>query len=183
MKKHLQLLLLLFLSSAVAFAQKDDEMGSRWFAGGNFGLSFGNYTFINVSPQLGYRFTERVAGGGGVNFQYVSNRTRINGETISKFNRGVGGVNVFGRVYPLEQFMIQLQPEVNYVWGKDKYYNPPQEYKVGGQTVPSLLAGAGAVLPTGRSAMIISVFYDLLQREASPYGNRPFVNFGYNIGF
>ncbi|RPD48836.1 MULTISPECIES: hypothetical protein [Chitinophagaceae] len=182
MKKHLQLIMLLLCSSAV-FAQQEEGKENRWFGGGNFGLSFGNYTFINISPQVGYRFTERVAAGGGVNFQYVSNRTRRGDETISKFNRGVGGLNVFGRVYPIQQFMLQVQPEANYVWGKDIYYNPRTEYKVGSQLVPSLLLGGGAVFPTGRSALIISMFYDVLQNDRSPYGRRAIVNFGYNVGF
>ncbi len=145
-------------------------------------MSFGNYTFINVSPQLGYRFTDRVAAGGGVNFQYVSDRTRINGETIYKSSRGVGGLNIFGRVYPIRQAMLQAQPEANYVWGKDKDYINNQEYTFDAQVVPSLLLGGGLVLPAGRSSLILSVFYDVLQKEASPYGSRPIVNFGYNIG-
>ena len=33
---------------------------SRLFFGGNFGLTFGNFTFINVSPVVGYRITQYV---------------------------------------------------------------------------------------------------------------------------
>lgn len=158
-------------------------MPSRWFTGGNFGLSFGNFTFINISPQIGYRFTERFAAGGGVNFQYISNRTRINNTTTYRSNRGVGGLNVFGRVYPIQQLMLQVQPEANYVWGKDRDFVAGQEFRFGGRMVPSLLLGGGAVLPAGRNAMILSVFYDVVQNPDAPYGNRPIVNIGYNIGF
>ena len=31
----------------------------RLFFGGNFGLTFGNFTFINVSPVVGYRLTDK----------------------------------------------------------------------------------------------------------------------------
>lgn len=158
-------------------------MQNRWFTGGNFGLSFGNFTFINISPQVGYRFTERVAAGGGINFQYISDRTRINNITTYRSNRGVGGLNVFGRVYPIPQLMLQVQPEANYIWGKDRDYINDQEFRFAGTVVPSLLLGGGAVLPAGRNAMILSVFYDVLQNPNAPYGNRPIVNFGYNIGF
>jgi hypothetical protein len=34
----------------------------------------------------------------------------------------------------------------------------------------------------GRGAFIIMVQYDLLQQTMSPYGNKAFFNFGYNIG-
>lgn len=180
--KHLKLLTVLVWISASAMAQNEEPGGSRWFGGGNFGLAFGNYTFINVSPQVGYRFTKHLAAGGGINFQYISDRTRVNGETVYKSQRGVGGLNIFGRVYPIPQFMVQAQPEANYVWGKDRNYVSDQEFKFDSRLVPSLLLGGGVVLPAGRSALILSVFYDVLQNEGSPYGRRPIVNFGYNFG-
>ena len=78
--------------------------------------------------------------------------------------------------------MIQVQPEANYVFGKQTYYSPTlQEYKMDAVIVPSLLLGGGAVFPSGRGAFIASVFYDVLQDKNSPYGARPFYTFGYNI--
>jgi hypothetical protein len=83
--------------------------------------------------------------------------------------------------------MIQAQPEVNYVFGKEKYfqtsYQVEQEYNLNATIVPSLLLGGGLVIPSGRGAFITSVFFDVLQNKNSPYGNRPIVNFTYNIGF
>jgi hypothetical protein len=189
MKNGLRKILILFAFicfSQLVMAQEEDEKGpsDRWFLGGNFGLTFGDYTLINVSPQIGYRFTEKVAAGTGVNFQYISIKERYsNGDTYRKVSQGVTGLNVFGRVYPIRNFMLQLQPEANYVFGKEKFYNPRQENKLDGKIVPSLLAGAGLVFPSGRGAMIMSVFYDVLQDPNSPYSNRPIINFGYNIGF
>jgi hypothetical protein len=37
-------------------------------------------------------------------------------------------------------------------------------------------------LPAGRGAMIVSVFYDVLQQAHSPYGSRPIFNIGFNFG-
>lgn len=182
--KHLSLLLAICcLIVAEVNAQQDEPMQNRWFTGGNFGLSFGNLTFINISPQVGYRFTEKVAAGGGVNFQYLSDRTRVNGQTVYRTSRGVGGLNVFGRVYPVPQFMVQAQPEANIVWGKDRDYINNLEFKAGARLVPSLLLGGGLVLPAGRNALIVSAFYDVLQNPNAPYGRRAIVNFGYNVGF
>src|SRR6185312_7709991 len=45
---------------------------SKLFFGGNFGLGFGTNTFVNVSPQVGYRFNDYLAAGFGVNFNYYS---------------------------------------------------------------------------------------------------------------
>jgi hypothetical protein len=186
-RKLLTLIALLCLTQYVMAQDKSEEEqgpSDRWFLGGNFGLTFGDYTLINVSPQVGYRFTNHLAAGAGVNFQYISIKERYsNGDAYRKVSQGVTGLNLFGRVYPIRNFMIQLQPEANYVFGKEKLYNPRQENKLDGKIVPSLLAGAGVVIPSGRGAMIMSVFYDVLQDPNSPYSNRPIVNFGYNIGF
>lgn len=180
------------LLSVTAFAQeetKEEEPKKGYqkenlFVGGNFGLSFGDYTLINVSPQLGYRFNRYLAAGVGINGQYVSFRERyINGGTFRKTAQGVVGLNLFGRVYPFEFLMLQAQPEANYIFGKQTYFdtNPRTEYKMDAEIVPSLLLGGGAVLPQGRGALIISVMYDVLQRDYSPYGKKPIYNFGYNI--
>ncbi|MGN6419295.1 MAG: hypothetical protein ACTHMC_17485 [Pseudobacter sp.] len=153
------------------------------FFGGNFGLSFGDYTLVNVSPQVGYRFNRYLAAGAGVNFLYSSFKRRYNVGADYKENYGNAGLNIFGRVYPIEYLLLQLQPEANYVWGKIKYPDNTQ-LKLDGQIVPSLLGGAGAVIPTGgRGSFIVMVQYDLLQNERSPYQNRAFYNFGYNVGF
>ncbi len=80
MKKYLLLITLLATAFLNANAQEEDEPDppqkgfdkSKLFFGGNFGLSFGNSTFINVSPQVGYRFNQYLAAGAGVNFNYSS---------------------------------------------------------------------------------------------------------------
>lgn len=190
MKKYI-LVLLILLSSHVLLAQEEDPEEERKgfqkekvFFGGTFGMGFGNITRINISPQIGYRFTDYFAAGTGINFQYVAFKQKYtNGELFHKSSQGVIGLNVFGRVYPLRQFMLQVQPEANYIFGKEIYYdtNPRQEYTLDTKIVPSLLAGGGVVLPSGRSALIISVFYDVLQDSSSPYGNRPIVNFTFNF--
>ena len=179
-------------STAVEKEAETEKKGfdkSRLFFGGNFGLSFGNYTLINISPQVGYRFNNYFAAGIGINAQYSQFRDRYNGETISRESYGVAGMNIFGRFYPIRQGFVQLQPEMNYIWGKYKYYPTDVEYSLNGKILPSLLAGAGAVLPVGGAVnMIISAQYDLLYKASSnsnpgtPYGNRVFYSIGFNIG-
>ena len=184
----------LFLFAAIA-AQAQDEgprneeepkgfQREKLFIGGNFGLSFGDYTFINLSPQLGYRFNDFFAAGFGINGQYVSDRRRVGSTTVARFTRGIVGLNTFGRAYPFRFLMLQVQPEANYLFGKDRYYtgNMPGTYNFGAEIVPSLLLGGGAVLQQGRGALIISAMYDVLQKRNSPYGSRPVYNIGYNIG-
>ena len=168
--KKTVLIIILFISALFSFAQDEKEeeqkkgfQKDRLFVGGNFGLTFGNYTLINVSPQIGYRFTQHLAAGVGLNFQYVSlKREDYNGDAYYKTSQGVTGLNVFGRVYPIQYFMIQVQPEMNYIFGKEKYfetsYQAAQEYNLNAEIVPSLLLGGGLVLPSGgRGAFIASL--------------------------
>ena len=192
MKKILILLLVATCVCQAVSAQEDvpaEKRGfdrSRLFGGGNFALNFGNITIINVSPQLGYRFSRYLAAGVGVNAQYSSFKTinAYDGATFSRENYGVGGVNVFGRFYPIEHVILQVQPEANYVWGKIKYYNPAEQLKLSGKIVPSLLLGAGGAIPMGGSGAFIAMAqYDVLQSDRTPYGDKIFFNFGYNFGF
>ena len=182
---------LLLLALSFSVWGKDETEGEkkgfqkeRLFVGGNFGLTFGNYTLINISPQVGYRFTDFFAAGLGINGQYISVKSYFtNGQEYSRTSQGVTGLNVFGRIYPVDQIMIQVQPEANYVFGNIKYYDgrSPDKIKLDAVIAPSLLLGGGAVLPAGRGSFIASVFYDVLQHKNSPYGARPIYNFGYNI--
>ncbi|KYP16216.1 MAG: hypothetical protein A1D16_14270 [Flavihumibacter sp. CACIAM 22H1] len=163
---------------------------SRLFVGGNFGLTFGNFTFINVSPQLGYRFNDMFAAGIGINGQFSQLKYKSGGTTLYKERYGVAGMNVFGRFYPIQQGFIQLQPEMNYIWGSRADYTP-QETKssINGKILPSLLAGVGAYLPAGRAGgLVIMAQYDLLHKSsnypnpATPYGSNIFLTVGFNAG-
>ncbi len=155
---------------------------SKLFFGGNFGLSFGDYTLVNVSPQVGYHFNKYFAAGAGVNFIYSSFKTRYFPSNTEAYrdNFGNTGVNVFARVYPIQFLLLQMQPELNYNWGKRKLADGTN-LKLPGKFVPSVLAGAGGVLPAGRGAMIAMLQYDLVQDPRSPYGSKVFFTIGYNF--
>ncbi|HSC37563.1 MAG TPA: hypothetical protein VLD19_06830 [Chitinophagaceae bacterium] len=192
-KRVVVLLLIAAMAGSAAHAQRGEDPEpktgfdkSKLFFGGNFGLSFSSYyTLVNVSPQVGYRFNDYLAAGVGLNFIYSSQKYFDNfGNDAFRYNYGVTGLNVFGRVYPIREVFLQLQPELNYTWGTVKYYNPSSSQKLDAEIVPSLLGGAGGAIPAGgNGAFIIMVQYDLLQQSRSPYGNHAFFSFGYNIGF
>ena len=52
----------------------------KWTLSGSCGMSFGDYTSIDVSPQIGYRWNEFFSAGGGVryNYHHSSNRYDMN---------------------------------------------------------------------------------------------------------
>ena len=192
MKLKYLLAICVFSTVAISvFAQEEEQPEkkgfdkSKLFISGTFGLSFGDFTLVNISPQLGYRFNNILAAGVGINGIYSSAKTRyVTGETALREDYGVVGLNIFGRVYPIQYAFLQIQPEANYTWGKLKDYgpDPDEEYKLEGKFVPSLLAGAGAAIPAGGGAFVIMAQYDLLQNTRTPYGSKVFFSFGFNFG-
>ena len=184
------LMLIILLSFNAAFAQEEEapeKKGfdkTKLFFGGSLGLSFGSYTFINVSPQVGYRFNKTFAAGTGINLQYSSYKTNYGDASLDyKEQYGMAGLNIFGRIYPVDFLLLQLQPELNYTWGNLSFYDGTPERKLDNKFVPSLLGGVGAGIPAGRGAFIVMAQYDILQQERSPYGSGVFFQFGYNVGF
>lgn len=151
---------------------------SKLFLSGTFGFTFGSsVTMINVSPQLGYRFSDILAAGAGVNFIYNS----VDYGSF-KQNLGYAGVNAFGRIYPIPYIVLHAQPELNYRWGKRRFNGSAPDEKLNGSFVPSLLIGGGANIPSGNGSITIMVLYDAVQDARSPYDTKPFLSFGYNIG-
>ncbi len=163
-------------------AEKKGFDPSRLFFGGNFGMSFGDYTFINITPQVGYQFNRYLAAGAGLSFIGTGYTTYYtNGSKYSKETYNSAGLNIFGRVYPVPFLFLQAQPEYNYTWGKTKFYNGQDEIKLDGEFVPVLLLGAGAVIPMGRGSFIAMLQFNVIDNARSVYGNRPFFSFGVNF--
>lgn len=171
--------------ATASWAQDDDGAKgfdkSRMFFGGYLGLSFSSYgTSINITPQVGYNFNQYFAAGFGVNYAYYSYKPYY-GLNLTAVQSYVG-LNIFGRLYPIRQLFIQVQPEGNYVWGS--YPSPNgQDAKIPSQFVPSLLLGGGAAIPAGRGALVLSLMYDVIQNTYSPYYGQAVFSFGYNFGF
>jgi hypothetical protein len=183
MKKILGLLILGMVLAKFTIAQDSGAKGfdkSKLFVGGGLGLAFGTYTIVNVSPLIGYHFSELFAAGVGINYSYYGYN-----DGYWNYKQSYAGMSVFGRIYPVRQFFIQVQPQENYMWytqsGIGSYQNQPT-IKIN-QFVPSLLLGAGAAIPAGNGAITISVMYDVLQNIYSPYYRQAVYGFGYNVGF
>ena len=75
--------------------------------GGNFGLRFGGITFIDVSPIVGYQFTNRFLAGVGVTYNFYSDRrfqppltmSVIGGTTFAQFSIvQIPALHIFARV-------------------------------------------------------------------------------------
>jgi hypothetical protein len=91
-------------------AQSDPEIrereqpksNNRWIKGGNVGLWLGTFTFIQAAPFVGYRVTDKLTLGTGVDYTYVRDRRVIPADEFSIF-----GGNVFGRYNVSRELFIQ----------------------------------------------------------------------------
>ncbi len=173
---------LFVLANAVSAQDGGGFDKSKLFVGGNLGLAFGYATMINVAPQVGYHFSPMFAAGVGLNYSYYN--YSYGGYSNYSYKETYAGMSIFGRVYPLQQFFIQVQPELNHVWGSGYFYSDQVEPSKVSQFVPSLLLGGGAAIPTGNGgAITFSVMYDVIQNIYSPYYHQAVYGVGYNFGF
>jgi len=153
------------------------------FFGGDFSLNFGRYTYIHVSPVVGYRLTQRLSAGTGpmVIYENISN---YNYESLIYGGKVFTSYNVFNNLYEhfrvnIGSIMLHAENEVinveAYTLNSSGYYQ-----KTGNRVwVDNLLAGAGLRQPIGRRAAVnILLLWDITQNKYSPYSNPIF-----KIGF
>ena len=161
---------------------------SRLVLGGSLGMVFGDYTNVDISPLVGYRFSDYIAAGINLNAQYGQFKSRdfYTGNTIQRDKYTIFGGGVWGRVYPLPMVFVHIQPEYNFVSQSSTYYdnNAEKQTLKTNYGVPSLLIGAGYTQSVGgRVGIGISVLYDVIQDKYSPYLNRIDFRVGFNVGF
>jgi len=177
--KRLIICVLYSFCTVICFSQTTQQQPPKFDInklefGGNFGLSFGNNaTSIVIAPQVGYMLDPRFSAGIGVNYSYY----RYSPDSYYTSNLNYMGFNVYGRVKPVNTIVLQIQPEVYRMWGSS--YGSSVS-----QLVSTLLVGGGVILPIGEKAGIsMMLYYDLVQNQYSPYGNRLFYSVGYVVTF
>lgn len=146
---------------------------SKLELGGNFGFSFGSSdwsgtsTAFRISPLVGYRFSQKFSAGGGPSYTY---------RKYSKldYTENYGGLNFYARFRPVRYLILQAQPEFYRTWGK----NFDERF------VTSLLLGAGGIIPVGNSSGVsVTLSYDVIQDDYSPYRDQLVYSIGYVFSF
>jgi len=154
------------------------------FVGGGLVLGGGAHSFqMGLNPEIIKSFTPYVDGGLAMNIYYESyNPYELSDIRSRNFRLGVGA---FTRIWPIESFFIQIQPEYNYAWIKQKNISTGQS----GATnfgAESLLAGVGYGKRSEWGISYFSVMLDLLNNPQSQYKsgiNRKEPVFRAGIGF
>lgn len=174
--KRTLIFLLLCLFSVGAFAQSSGNKSfdiRRLTFGGNIGMQFGNYTMVDISPQIGYNFTNNFNAGAGISYTYFKDSWYPAASDVKLTEkRNYFGFNVYARYTVLNYLVLSVQPELNGMSRSIK----PKELKIDeNKLVPSVLVGAGLRI----GPLMASVYYDVAQNAYSPYGNKIFYGLSY----
>lgn len=145
---------------------------SKLTYGGNFGFQGGNYTSVNISPQVGYNFSKHFTAGLGVGYTYYRDKYWSGGEQYRLTNNYVG-MNCFMRAYPIDFLVLSVQPEGNRMWKTIKLHG--EEVHSDDKFIGSVIIGGGFRY----RGMLAMIQYDVVQDDDSPYGNKIF----YSVGF
>ncbi len=173
---------ILFFLSFTALAQDQSESDSlfrrreaegpkeNWMEritlGGNFGLSFGNYTYVNLSPLVGYRITDRFTAGGGITYIY----SRVKYPGLQSFSNSIYG----GRVMAQYAIIPRLAPTFEY-----EALNVVDYMDASGREarrwIGNPMIGATVLFPIGRKSNFgLTALYNLnytTNQIYSPYGS------------
>jgi hypothetical protein len=200
--KFLILICLFFISiGATGQYKKNNQNFKRFFFGGDFWLSFGTRTYIDVSPLAGYRISNRLSAGAGLTYIYEMNKlsyldTTINGVyyyRTYKIKTSTYGGRVFmsydlitklHEYIPLDIGTILVHCE-NEVLNLETFLLDTYSlrlYPSGNRIwIDNFLIGGGIRQPIGEKASIfLLVLWDVTQNEYSPHTN-PFIRVGFTF--
>jgi hypothetical protein len=156
------------LSAIICIAQDTKDNGtpqkssfvSDLGCGASLGLQFGNTTFINFSPQVGYRITDRLIPGIGAGYRYM----RVHYPNQYLFSTHIWSASVWTRVYVLENIFAYIEYEnLHSNWDLNR---PERRF-----TIDALLAGAGYRQALGSFSTSILVLFNTIPSYYQPYRN------------
>lgn len=154
----------------------DDSFWDKIYIGGNFGLQFGTTTVVNLSPQVGYRVTDKFVPGIGITYIYYNFRDPNNNN--KRYETNVYGGSVFGKYFFTDNLFAHAEYEELNLEGYDVFLK-----KYSRIWVPSAFVGGGYNQPLGQRGFIqLLLLFEVLQDRNSPYyRNNPVVRIGFGF--
>lgn len=167
----------------------------RLYYGGNFGLAIGSTTYIEFSPTVGYRLTNRV--GAGVGLSYLYYRERIQYQLSSgqwdtwEYKSQTYGGKIFTDYVIYNQKSenailnigsIIAHAEIERLNVNSYSYDIYGNMHDNGRTwITSALVGGGLRQPIGeKSYATILILYNLTEEIYTPYSN-PVIRVGFTF--
>lgn len=153
------------------YLENEPDFKQRIFWGGDVGLSFGSYTYVALNPVIGYRITNRISAGTGINYTFAR-------DDYYRYEGSMYGGNVFasftlvkniGDAFPMYEGSGIL------LYGEYSVINISNYYDFPGTTIKWIgtpLAGIAFQTPVGsKSYMLLMFLYNLNETRLTPYPN------------
>jgi hypothetical protein len=150
------------------------SFADRLFFGGDIGLQFGDVTYINIAPIIGYKVTDAFGVGLGPSYTYVKDKRYVGYEyTASSY-----GGRMFGQYRVVENAMAYGEYSLVNADVFDEFTLKQKRVNI-----PSLLLGGGYMQPIGdASSFNLMVLFNVIEDNYSYYQN-PIIRAGLNVGF
>src|SRR5690606_15217468 len=151
--------------------KQEQPKGFSWdkvTIGGNIGATFGDITYFEIAPVVGYYFTPNIIGGVGGNYIYYNDK-------FSSFSTNIYGGRVYGQyLFNDLPLLGHVEAEIinveNFNQGRVNIYN----YYVGGGLKQSIGGG---------SYLFIMILYNLNDVQQNYYvQSNPIFRFGFAFG-
>jgi hypothetical protein len=167
-RKSIVLVLCLALSSVLAppssaagagaSVGKTGSISKRWFVGGWLGLGFGDVTWAQISPLIGYRLSRRASIGTSFLYRYRKDSRYEQDLSTTDY-----GASLFARFNIVKPFFAHAEYEVL----DFEYYSA--DLTTDRKIYDSLFVGGGAGYGIGRNASTyVLVLYNLTYDSSEP---------------
>lgn len=143
--------------------------------GGNFGLSFGKFTYFEITPTISYLFSDKFASGIGLTYIYYKYN-----DSFYPYETSIYGGSIFQRFYLTDNIFQHGELEIlNYEIPSINTSN--NQLELNRKFVPALNIGAGYQSSEFMRGTYILFLYNILygvdSRTPNPYVFRIGVNF------
>ena len=166
------ILFLLICSTGLTSLAQDKEASNslegvpfsqRLYTGGDLGFSFGNITFVNINPIVGYRIDKKWSAG--ISAKYIYYRERFP-EYNWEYSNSMYGGSIFTRYLIGNSFLAHAEFEAVNAEVRE-FLSTTLTRK----WVPIGLLGAGYRQGLGNTYLQVLVLYDAINDRNSPYRN------------
>ena len=159
---------ILFAQNADSNFDKGKFKKENLFIGTGINLGIAGKSFnVGINPEIGYSLTKWMDAGIAFNLNYFSQNP--NDFSNIKYQNLSYGAGSFIRIWPVNFFHIQIQPEFNWINSTQKNMSTSTTLKYN-YNAGSLLVGIGYGSHfIGNRYSYVTLMMDILQNKNSPY--------------
>lgn len=151
------------------YLENELKPAQRIFYGGNLGMSFGTINYVELSPIVGYRITDRLSAGLGITYIYLGSKEYdykghcYGGSVFASYSL----IKNLGNILPFNFNGGILIYGENSLLNVKNYYNEP-----GINWLNTPMLGIGLQIPIStRSYALVTVLYNFNESMYSQYSN------------